>query len=54
MNIFSPLLKKAGVLPIPINDYECRSLFNTKEERPLRWEDFEDVFTALRMGGIKP
>ena len=53
-NIFSPRLKKAGVLPVAINDYECKSLFDTKEERLLRWEDFEDVITALRMGGAKP
>lgn len=53
-NIFKPLLNKAGVIPVPINDYECKSLFNTKDERPLKWEDFEDVITALKMGGLKP
>lgn len=51
-NIFSPLLQKAGVLCVAINDFECLSLFDKKERR-LCWQDFEDVINAFKISKVR-
>lgn len=53
-NIFKPLLEKVNIKTVTINDYECTSVFDTKEERSLSWKDFIDVINGLSMGGLEP
>lgn len=53
-NVYAPAVAKAGKIPIPINDFECTSLFDTDKPREMTWDDFTDVITALKMAGVKP
>ncbi len=55
-NIFVPLIKKAGMIPLPINDYECSTLFHqyTNGEHRITWQDYIDVINAMVIVGIKP
>ena len=60
---FEPDLKKAGVIPVTINDYDCRSdipgqkgLFtkDSNGNHKLTWNDFRDVIDQLEKAGVKP
>lgn len=53
-NVFAPDLLASGKIPLTIDDYSCRKLFNTKNERPLNWNDFRDVIDHLEMVRIQP
>ncbi|MBI5697868.1 MAG: DUF2726 domain-containing protein [Thaumarchaeota archaeon] len=53
-DIFYPDIRNAGKIPLTIEDRECTSLFDTAEERPVTWGDFEDVIGALKLVRIQP
>ena len=55
-NIFVPLLKEQNIIPMTIDDYNCRSLFslNSNNEHVLSWDDFRDIIDALEQVGVKP
>jgi len=54
-NIFVPLLVKVALIPLPINDYECSTLFHqyTNGEHRITWQDYIDVINAMIIVGIK-
>lgn len=54
--IFIPLLEKADVIPLAINDYNCDYLFkeNSKKEHKNSWGDFKDVMSELQEADIEP
>jgi hypothetical protein len=54
LNVYMPAVKSAGKIPVTIDDHACKSIFDTKEERPLRWMDYIDVINALDVAGVKP
>lgn len=53
-NIFTPLIREVGAIPVTIDDYNCRTLFNhTKEStKKLRESDYQDVLDALKLAGV--
>lgn len=51
-NVFLPLLQKAGVLSVAVNDFECESIFDGKE-RDLCWQDYVDVINAFRIAKVR-
>lgn len=52
---FMPIIKSAGMIPVAINDYNCRHLFtNTDSKHKLNWDDYRDVIDSLEMAGVKP
>lgn len=53
-NVYFPAILNANKIPLTIEDRECKSIFDKKHERPLKWEDFEDVISALKMARIQP
>jgi len=53
--IFEPLLKKEGYIPVTIDDYDCISLFKgNKENHKLSWNDLRDIINALEKAGVEP
>lgn len=54
--IFVPLIKKAGMLSLPINDYECDHLFHQFPDgtHKVTWQDFMDVMNCMIIVGIEP
>ena len=62
VDIFIPLLKSSTkfghlkIIPITIDDYDCRSLFNlnSKKQHKITWDDYRDIIDALEKAGVKP
>lgn len=55
-NVFVKLLKKYNVIPVPIDDWDCRHLFTLKKDKQhkLVWDDFKDVIDALEKSKVNP
>jgi hypothetical protein len=53
-NVYYPNILNAGKIPLAIEDRECESIFDTADERPLRWDDFKDVIGTLERARIQP
>jgi hypothetical protein len=45
-NVYAPLLKKAKMIPLEINDYECRTLFRDDGDS-LVAKDYVDMYNAI-------
>ena len=56
--VFSPLLQKAGYIPLTVDDYDCREkgifYLNSKDEHIPTWDDWRDVIDALEKAGVTP
>lgn len=54
--IFVPLIKKANMIPLPINDYECQHLFfkSVDGTHEVTWQDFMDIMNCMVIVGIEP
>ena len=54
--IFEPLLRKNKIIPVTIDDYNCRNLFklDAKKQHSLTWDDYRDVIDSLQMANIHP
>jgi len=56
--IFVPMIIKAGLLYMTIDDYDCRDkgLFylNSKKEHKLSWDDHRDIIDSLEKAEIPP
>ena len=56
--IFRALLEKHNIIPVTIDDFDCRKkgLFylDSKKHHELSWDDFRDVIDALDKAGVKP
>lgn len=55
-DIFVPLIKKAGMIPLPINDYECEHLFfkSVDGTHIVTWQDYMDIMNCMVIVGIEP
>lgn len=53
-NVYCPAIVNAGKVPLTLDDYECKSIFDTPNERPLKWSDFVDVINSLAIVRIQP
>jgi len=51
-DIFTPLIKKRGMIPVTIDDNECESLFKDKYH-PITLGDWHDVINELIRAGVK-
>ena len=45
-NVFVPMIKEAGMIPVTIDDFSCKSLFKD-EVHPITLGDWVDVLQAL-------
>lgn len=56
--IFVPMIKKAGLLYMTVDDYDCRDkgLFylNSKKEHHISWDDHRDIIDSFEKAGISP
>jgi len=56
--IFVPMIKRAGILYMTIDDYDCRAkgLFylNSKKEHHISWDDYRDIIDSFEKVGISP
>lgn len=56
--IFVPMIKRAGLLYMTIDDYDCRAkgLFylDSKKEHKLSWDDHRDIIDSLEKAEISP
>ncbi len=54
--IFVPLIKKSNIIPLPINDYECETLFKKSVDgtHKITWQDYMDVMNCMVIVGIEP
>lgn len=53
-NVYYPNILNAEKIPFTIEDRECKSIFNTAEERRVTWDDFRDVIDSLDRARIQP
>ena len=56
--VFVKILAKYHIIPVTIDDYDCRKkgLFylNSKKEHMLTWDSFRDVIDALEKTDVQP
>lgn len=54
--VYKPLLEKYGHIPVTIDDWDCRHLFQEtkKKGHADSWDDYRDVIDALEKAGVKP
>lgn len=48
-NIFVPILLKNGIIPVAINDYDCKRLFKSITKLEHYAEALDDIITAIRI-----
>ena len=54
--IFAPLIRKAGKIPVTIEDYNCEVLFSdsNKDSNKIPWGSYIDTIRELERNNIGP